>query len=203
MKRLDKRMTAKGITMWAGWPYLIVLLVCFFIGAFCGGALAALNDSGDELSSYLYDYFSMAAQKKINVSFFSVLWDCVKWPLLTVVLGFTVLGAIGIPVLFAVRGFLFSFTVCTFGALLGGDGAAAAAVLFSVTALLVLPVLFMVGCEGLRVSCRNLPNSTGTGSNRFQPEILLPGIGVLAIATALQWTVVPTVLSAVCSRIFT
>lgn len=202
MRRPDGRMNAKRITMWTGWPYLIVLLVCFFVGAFCGGVLAVLIEPRGELSSYLHDYFVMAAQKEINLSFFSVLWDCVKWPLLAALLGLSFLGTIGIPILFAARGFLFSFAVCTLGALLGGNGVAAASVLFSVTTLFVLPVLFIVGCEGLRVTCRNLPNVSGGGRNRFRMEVLLLGIGVLAIAIALQWTVVPTVLSAICSRIF-
>ena len=203
MRRPDKRMTAKNIAMWVGWPYLIVLLVCFFVGAFCGGALAVLIEPSGELSSYLSDYFAMAAQKEISVSFFSVLWDCVRWPLLAIVLGLTILGAVGIPILFAVRGFLLAFTVCTLGELLGANGIVAALVLFSVTILFVLPALFVVGCEGLRVACRNLPNAAGSGSSRFQLEILLPGIGVLAVAIALQWTVVPAVFSAICLRIFT
>ena len=188
--------------VWPGWPYLIVLLVCFIVGALGGFFLAFLNESSLNLKGYISDYFDLAAQGELGTTLFSVLWDCIRWPLAIVLFGFTSVGVIAIPVLMTVRGFLLSYSAASFGVLLGKNGVAAAGVLFAVTAVLVLPVLFMLGCEALRSACMRLPGAVGSAEKHCRLEILLPGAGVLFIAAALQWTIMPKLLSAVCFRLF-
>lgn len=185
---------------WSGWPYLCVLLISFFVGILGGTLFACFLDPGSELVEYLERYCAQLAQENFRVSFASVLWDCVRWPLYTVALGFTVLGIVGIPVLFAIRGFLLSFSSVTFGLLLGLRGVAVAASLFAVLTLLVLPVLFTLGCDGLRTAYLHLPNAIPTSGKLYRFEIWLVCIGVLAVSVAVQWTVIPAVLRAICSH---
>lgn len=182
---------------------MIVLLSCFLLGTLAGFIFAFIGEPSAELYSYLNDYFELAAQGNLELSFLSVAWDCIRWPLAVVVFGFTALGVGVIPAMFLVRGFLLSYTATLLGVLFGKDGAAVAAVLFAVTVLLVIPTLFVVGCESFRASLARLPKAAVPADGRWRPEILLPGIGVLAIAVALQWTVTPMMLSAVCARLFT
>ena len=186
---------------WSEWPCLIVLLVAFFVGAVAGVSLALFKGSNSALYDYLYEYCVALSQGQLRPSFLSVLWDCVRWPLLTVALGITVLGIVGIPVVFAARGFLLSFSVVTFGMLLGQQGIAIASVLFSVTVLFVLPTLFVVGCDWLRVSCMRLPGGVPSAGGGYRIESMLVCAGALAVSAAVQWTIVPAVLAAVCSRI--
>lgn len=187
--------------VWSGWPYLIVLLIAFFAGAFGGAIFAFSFDPSAELADFLRQYCETVSEGRPRVSFFASAWDCIRWPLWVSVLGITVLGTVGIPILFAVRGFLLSFTTATFGILLGSRGIAITAVLFSVSVLFVLPALFILGCNGLRASCLRLPSALPVTGKQYRLEIWLICIGVLTVSAAIQWTVVPAVLTAACSRI--
>lgn len=187
---------------WSGWPCLILLLICFLSGALIGFALAYFGTSSDELRSYLQDYLGVAAQGNLDFSFFSVLWDCVRWPVLVIAFSFTALGVIAIPAILLARGFLLAYTAACFAVLLGRNGLTAAAVLLAPAALIVLPVLLVLGCEGFRTACARLPGTPGGRECRCRPEIVLPGAGVSLIAAALQWTVVPMIFAAVCARYF-
>ena len=202
MKRFGKRVLGSRDLLWRGWPYLFVLLIIFLLGSLFGFLLAFISEPSAELRNYLTDYFARSATDKLGLSFFSVLWDCLKWPLIVFAFRFTAAGIVTIPAVFLVRGFLLSYTAACFGVLLGNDGVIAAAVLFAVTVLLVLPILFVIGCESLRASYVRLPSASPTDENRFRVEVFLPSFGVLAIAIALQWSVTPVLLSAVCARLF-
>ena len=72
-----------------------------------------------------------------------------RFPLAALLMGFTALGVIGLPVLFAVRGFLFSFSVACFCRLFGGAGLIPALFLFGLPALLWAPALFVLGAQGM------------------------------------------------------
>lgn len=195
----NRRSNANRVA-WSGWPHLTVLLISFFVGVLGGTVFAFFLDPSAELLGYLREYCFLLAQGQLRVSFFSVLWDCVRWPLLTAVLGITALGIIGIPVLFVIRGFLLSFSSTTFGLLLGPRGIALTAVLFASSALLILPTLFILGCDRLRAACLHLPNAIPASGKQYRLEIWLVCIGVLAVSVAVQWTVIPAVLRAICSH---
>lgn len=79
----------------------------------------------------------------------SLVWDTVRWPLLALLLGFTALGLLGLPLLFAVRGFLLAFSIASFVRLFGGAGCLLALLVFGVSGALSVPVLFVLGVQGL------------------------------------------------------
>lgn len=79
----------------------------------------------------------------------SLVWDTVRWPLLALLLGFTALGLLGLPLLFVVRGFLLAFSIASFVRLFGGVGCLLALLVFGVSGALSVPVLFVLGVQGL------------------------------------------------------
>lgn len=190
---------------WDGPASLAVLCACFFLGLLLGFLFSALSSESIELSDYLQRYFQVAGQSGgISPSLWSVVWEQARWPLLAVVLSFTVLGVIGIPLLLTIRGFLLSFAVATFGRLFGLHGVAAALAVFGLTALLSMPVLFAVCHDSFRAALCRLPASTGALPPAGRRAVILaPCLGLLVLAIALQWTAMPVLLSAVCARLFT
>ena len=85
----------------------------------------------------------------VEVSLGSAIWDQVRFPLAVLLLGFTAMGVVCIPVVFGVRGFLFAFSVSCFCRLFGWRGLAPAVFLFGVPALVWTPVFFVLGMQGI------------------------------------------------------
>ena len=101
----------------------ILLAGLFALGSVIGCAAAGLiRDPLGELLDYVRGYLTLAAEGGLSPDVFRVLWQTVRVPLLTAALGFTALGVIGIPILFAVRGFSLCFAVSAFYRLLGPAG---------------------------------------------------------------------------------
>lgn len=81
-----------------------------------------------------------------TVSFWEVLWDVGRWPLLVWLLGSTALGRWMVPLVFATRGFFLSFAVAGLSMAAQG-GVLLAFCLFGLGALISLPVLFLLGSQ--------------------------------------------------------
>lgn len=145
IKRVLKGMDRSAATA------LAVLSAAFFGGGLLGCVLAAGMDSGgDSLADYLRQFLSLAGEQAPPLA--GVVWDSVRWPLLVFSLGFTTLGLLGIPLAFAVRGFLLSFSIASFVRSFGERGEILAALLFGVSGILATPVLFVLGVQGLTAS---------------------------------------------------
>lgn len=128
---------------------LILLSVLFLIGGIAGCFFAGLiRDTGDVLADYLWGCLDQLSQSGISGRFLSVLWEIVRFPLLTVLLSFTALGVVGLPFLFAVRGFLLCYAISVFYRLFGAEGLILALVLFGLSAFIWLPVLLLLGRQG-------------------------------------------------------
>ncbi len=203
MDRIGRRASAGKETVWTGWPYLILLLVCFVAGALVGFCFAYFRDASEDLRIYLQDYLDLAARGEMKLSFFSVFWDCLRWPAAVIVLGFTAIGVLAIPALLLIRGFLLTYAATCFALLLGRGGLAAAATLLLIDVFLILPILLILGCEGLRTSFARLPGTSNSVERKYRLEVALPGAGISLVAAALQWTVIPMLFSLLCMRYFT
>lgn len=191
---------------WAAWlPGLATLSISFLIGTLAGCLLAGrvAQTEGSTLAVYVEGYLSAARSGGIAVpNLLLVLWETLRWPVLTILLAFTALGMLGIPILFAVRGFLLSFAVASFVRVLGGAGAILAVTLFGLTGLLSIPVLFVLGVQGF-TACRVLASRlVGVGERRrisapygraYFLRCALCGI-VLFVCVCLEQTVLPSLL---------
>lgn len=131
---------------------MAVLGMAFLLGGGAGCLLGGMVNGagGSALSDYLQTYLTLAQDGTEGApGFWAVLWEQMRFPLAALLMGFTALGVIGLPVLFAVRGFLFSFSVACFCRLFGGAGLIPALFLFGLPALLWAPALFVLGAQGM------------------------------------------------------
>ena len=131
---------------------LLLLSACFLLGGALGAAFGGLmgEASAQELAAYLHTYLTLARDGAVPVEFWGMAWEQFRLLLAVILLGLTALGAVGIPVLFGVRGFLFAFSVAGLCRVFGTAGLVPGLFLFGMPAFLWAPVLFLAGgqCMG-------------------------------------------------------
>lgn len=146
------RRTARFLDLPVWLPGLALLSICFLAGmvAGCFWANGIAGEGNEALSAYIDGCLAGARVGELAVpDIFSVLIDILRWPVLTFLLAFTAAGIIGIPFLFLIRSFLLSFAVTSFVRVFGGTGIILAFALFGITGLFTVPVLFVLGTQGL------------------------------------------------------
>ena len=172
----------------------------FAVGSVIGCVSAGLiRDPAGELPDYVRGYLALAASDGLSPDLLRVLWQTVRIPLLTVVLGFTALGVVGIPVLFAVRGFALSYAVSAFYRALGPAGLVPGLILFGASALLWLPVLFELGGRGMLGAYGLLRRAMGDGRYPLGCNggfLVRCGVcaAALCLCVGIECLVVPTLL---------
>lgn len=201
VRRTGKRIGSA--TSWDGVTRLAILAVCFGLGALGGFLFSTLGGESGELLDYLQGYFQAAGQGGgLEPSLPSTVWDLIRWPLAAFLLGLVPLGAVGVPLLMGGRGFLLAFAAATFARLFHLPGVAAALAAFGMTLLVAVPVLFVVAADAFRQSLSRLPGAASAPIHWTErARALAPCAGLLVLATALQQTVMPALLSAVCARL--
>ena len=183
---------------------LAVLGIAFLLGGIAGCLFAAVSSGAgaQELGSFLSGYLTLAGEGELSRSLWPVLWGEVKYPLAAAVLCLTSLGAVGLPVIFCVRGFFFSFQSACFFRVFGTRGLFPAFALFGLPALLWAPALFLAGTPGF-ISARKLLRRS-LGEERGGTS-LLDGtcwyraglcVGLGLAAGLLEFWVVPVLLQA-------
>lgn len=171
-------------------------------GALAGFFFSSIFSQDGELLDHLQRYFQFVGSSEgAEPSLLSSVWDMVRWPLFAFLLGCSVLGTVGLPILMAVRGFMLSFASAAIVRLLGAPGLAAAAVSFGLTASIAIPVLFVIARDAFRRSLGCLSGSP-LSALPVRLKSVVPCIGLLILAAALQQTVMPVLLRAVCARLF-
>ena len=149
-------------------PALAVLAVSFLLGALAGCLMSTFL-SGDGLAS-LQSYLEAflwemdGAERLEGPALAGQLWSVLRWPLFALLLGFTALGVLGLPLLFAVRGFLLAYSIAAFVRAFGSAGCLLAFLVFGVGGAVSVPVLFVLGVQGLSASCRLAGRSPREGS---------------------------------------
>ena len=147
-------------------PALAVLAVSFLLGALAGCLMSAfLEGEGlESLRAFLERFLRSAGEGGVEpAGQLSQIWAVLRWPLLALVLGFTALGVLGMPLLFAVRGFLLAFSAAAFVQVFGGAGCLLAFLVFGLSGCLSVPALFVLGTQGLAASFRLAGRSLGEG----------------------------------------
>lgn len=139
--------------------------VLFLTGSIVGCIAAGLLDSNDggALLDLLDRYVAALKQEDVTVPFLPVLWQVVRIPLAAFLLGLTAIGVVGLPVLFAVRGFCLCYAVSVLYRLMGAPGLLLGLCLFGVSALLWLPAFLNLGVTGLTGSYGLLRRVSGDG----------------------------------------
>lgn len=198
-RRQVRRWALEGHLLW-----LVVLAVAFLLGGGLGLAFGcAVGGEGSQaLSQYLTAYLELAAEGEIAIQPILIFWEGLKLPLLALVLGFTALGVVGLPLVLAIRGFSLVYGVTCLCRLLGAEGLLVGGVLFGLTALIAVPALFVLGVLGMEGGWSLLRRSLG---HRRSPlpyggdYFLRCGGCVVAVAVSavVEWLVVPSLLTTV------
>lgn len=182
---------------------LTALGCSFVLGGVLGSLMVSLiaGQAAQELESFLRDYLSAAQAGEIQARFWPMLWEQGRFLIGLCILGVTALGVAGIPVLFLVRGFLFSFSVAAFCRIFGPVGLASAFFLFGLPALLWAPVLFLAGCQCLEGAYALLCRVLGDGraplpqGSAYWGKLALYGLG-LVVCVTLECMAAPVLLKA-------
>ena len=83
-------------------PALVILSVCLGAGGLTGCLLAARVGGAGETSlhAYLEAFLAAAQGGAVDIpALWGQVWDTLRWPLAALLLGFTALGVLGLPVL--------------------------------------------------------------------------------------------------------
>ena len=182
---------------------LAVLSAAFLLGGVTGCLLASLSGGAgaEELGGYLTGYLELAREGTLPRGVMPLLWGQMKYLLAVLVLGLTALGLAGIPILFGLRGFFFSFSAACFCRVFGRRGLLPAFFLFGLPALLWVPALFLSGVPGFLSARQMLRRTQGEGRG----VISLNGAwwcraglcaGLALTAGLLEYWVVPVLLRA-------
>lgn len=180
---------------------LTALSAAFLLGGLLGCLLAALSggEGAEELGGYLTGYLALALENRLPRALWPLLWGQIKYLLAVLVLGLTALGLAGIPILFGLRGFFFSFSAACFCRVFGGRGLLPAFFLFGLPALLWAPALFLSGVSGFLSARQCRPPGDGRsaappGGAWWCRAGLCVGLGLAA--GLLEYWVVPVLLRA-------
>lgn len=182
---------------------LLLLAGLFLIGSMAGCVAAGLiQDSGGDLLDYVRGYLALAAEEGVSPHFWGILWQTVRVPFFVLVLGLTALGVVGIPVLFAARGFSLCYAVSAFYRLLGPVGLVPGFVLFGLAAFVWLPVLFGLGGQGLLGSYGLLRRAMGDGRYPLGYDsgfLLRCGVcaAALCLCVGIEYLAVPALLQVI------
>lgn len=134
--------------------FAFILCAAFFLS---GCVLAVFSAGYVSDAEILSDYMSLYLQMiedggAVDLSFLSVFFNTAKYHIAAVFLGFSVIGFLCIPILSAVRGFFFTFSIAVIIRLYGGDGILLALCLFGINALVALPCYFILAARSFCAS---------------------------------------------------
>lgn len=186
-------------------PALAATAAFFFLGSLAGCVLASYVGGGgnDSLTSYLQGFLTAAKAGGVAApALLPLLWETMRWPLLAVLLGFTALGLIGIPILFSIRGFLLAFSIASFVRMFGGNGGVLAFLVFGVSGFIAVPALFVLGVQSL-VASRGLAGRVLGDGRKNSPygrayflRCAICG-GALCVCVLLEYLAVPALVAGV------
>ncbi len=135
-------------------PGLILCGALFLCGCVAGTFSSAFVRDGVALTEYFSEYLSLEKDGSfIDPSFFSVLFDTLKYPAAVFALGFSMPGVIGIPLLSGMRGYTIAFSVSVMVRLYGGDGVLLALSLFGISTLITMPCFLILSAQSFRSAC--------------------------------------------------
>ena len=178
--------------------FLRLLTLCaFFAAGIIAGQLIGpplLKDGGSELTEYLQSYAGVASELTAEpLSLLRVLAAYFRVPLLLLLLGFCTFGAVMIPVVCAVQGFLLSFAVSCFAAAYGSSGLMLTLAAFGVRAAILLPCVLLIAQWAFdRTVCRLQGEKAAPGGGRRR---LFLCFVLLLVGTVLELAVVPRLIA--------
>lgn len=151
----------------------LLLAQFLFLGILAGYGTAARCSAGgaEDLRRYLDSYLASSSAAALTVGTVLRTFFCFfRAPVLAFLLGFALLGVVGVPLLFAAQGFVLSFSLFTFAAALGRESFLLLPALFALRLAFVLPCTFLLGTAAWD-KARSLAGCTFGGGKRIRPIV--------------------------------
>ena len=172
---------------------LFGLLVCviFFLSGGIVGTFSArsLDEAGTlALQLSMAGYIGQITEgMTIAPGFWSTLWVTGRDHLLVLFLGFSLLGALCLPLVAAVKGFYLSFSIAVFIRAFGTGGWPVAFALFGLGALITIPCFFILASQAFATSSNLGKTALGAGKlqagtlydRRYTTRIGFSALGIL------------------------
>lgn len=149
-----------------GTPALVVTAAFFASGGLAGCllALGAAEGGAEALRTYLESFLTLARSGAIvSPDAPAVLWRLLRWPLAALLLSFTALGLVGVPVLVSVRGFFLAFSIASFARAYGRSGLCVAFLLLGVPGLVTVPAFFLLSAQSFQAAWALAGRAPGQG----------------------------------------
>lgn len=149
----SKFILISGKTSLSDFPAFIVCAICFMSGCVLAIFFADYVADAETLSGYMSAYFTQVGSGgDVHPGFGKIFLNTAKYHIAAVFFGFSVIGFICIPLLSAVRGFFFTFSIAVIIRLYGGNGILLVLGLFGINALIALPSYFVLAAMAFSVS---------------------------------------------------
>ena len=122
------------------------------LGVILGVLLSGGILEGDSVSEFFSEYGKTLLAGSFDGGFLPVFMSVAWYHLLAILFSFTMLGVALIPLVSAARGFTLSFTLAALVRLYASQGIAAGMALVGFTALLSVPIFFLVSVDAMCAS---------------------------------------------------
>ena len=200
---MGKREQKKWDLPWGQGAVLVLLCLLFLVGGIIGCLFSGLGDraGAQDLRNYLVDYLSLVRDGQASVTVWPAVWGELRCLLLILFLGFAAVGVAVIPLVLAVRGFFFAFSVGCFCRVFGAAGLVPGLVLFGLPALLWGPAFFLAAFQSMTSSQALMRRVMGDSrcAMPFSPRYWLrAGVCMLLVLSCagIEYAVVPVLLRA-------
>ena len=199
MKRIRRQRPSlhKGAALNRRSLWLFILAGCFIFGILAGQILArrSITAESSQLSTYLKTYLTLEPER--SASFFFILFLYFRYPCLAFFLGFSAGREFFLPLITAVQGFFFAYSVNCFTVALGGQGWLLAAATVGLRCIFTLPCYFFIALLALE-RVRIGDTSAGKKERLIGDTAYLLRcaccVGLLFLAALLDYSAAPKVL---------
>lgn len=151
-------MNKRKLTPWIspeprrGFSAFFLCAAGFLLGVILGVLLSGGVLEGDSASEFFSEYGKTLLAGSFDGGFLPVFMSVAWYHLLAILFSFTMLGVALIPLVSAARGFTLSFTLAALVRLYASQGIAAGMALVGFTALLSVPIFFLVSVDAMCAS---------------------------------------------------
>ncbi|MCC8182856.1 MAG: hypothetical protein LIO45_07815 [Clostridiales bacterium] len=166
------------------WAWLL-LSAGFLIGAVAGHIAAGLGL--EQLTPVLEQWVEASIQQREEQKLVSLFWQAAKPVGLALILSYSALGVVGLPVLMGIRGFLTACTVSAFVRIWGYQGLAAGAVWVCGSDGILLAALLAVSVPGWTVSWALASGQRKNRKEFRQTQIQCAGVCLVGLALTVAY----------------
>ena len=162
----------------------ILIVMCVFLCGIIAGAVTSAYIDAETArgltQSITHGYMPENDQIRANSFKWEIIWDVYKYPFISFVLGFSLLGVALIPIAVAVRGFFISYSVGAMVQIFGLRGVILSFAISGIDLLVSVPCLILLSVQGMSASGAQL-NLVSGGKRVLVGSVFPKGYFLLTI----------------------